>query len=774
MDLQTEFVNKDIDPFYIGSNAASVSEDGTILATANFEDIVITNLETNEIIHTIDGDDELVTNLVLTPDGTKLGIISQSQQLRVFDVDEGKLIKSFKMTSPVYISTCDSTSSLFAFGGTDGVITIWDIENNYVTHSLKGHGTTISSLVFHGNLNTKDWRLASGDTMGTVKVWDLIKRKCIHTFKEHTSAVRGISFHEDGEFFLTGGRDELIVIYKNFKPIKQFVMDQQIEVAKFINLPQQRSDKVYYFTAGSDNLFKVHELNSEALIYQTTSYKTEEELVIIDVIPLINNEYFVILSDQTLVKIILTDDGVEIKNRIAGNHGIIADLKYVGPEFNFIGLATNSPSLRIVDPKKPLELNICEGHKDLLNVIDVSVDGNWLATGSKDNEARLWRFDGSIQSFKCYAVFTGHIGAVTALSLPRTPINDYPRFLITGSTDLTIKKWKVPKPNDTNEPQIIKTSDYTRRAHEKDINAIDLSPNDEFIGTASYDKTGKIWDLQSGETIGILKGHRRGLWDIKFSKFDKKIITCSGDKTIKLWNLINYQIDQTFEGHTNSIQKIQFINRGSQIVSVGADGLIKVWDNKTSECIKTIDNHSNRIWSLDVKHDGLEFVSGDANGQISQWEDNSEEMKKLKEAQEVERVENDQKLNNLIHQKDYKNAFLVALELNYSMKLFEIIKNLITDDESQLVEILTILNEKQLTILFKKIQNWNINFKNFEISQGILNIMLKSISIEKLSTSGLLKLVDNLIPYNERHLSRLDNLIEQSYILDYSIEQMDV
>lgn len=772
MDLKVEFKNTDIDPFYIGSNACSVSGDGSIAATANFEDIVITNLTTNEIIDQIDGDGELVTNLILTPDGSTLGIISQSQQLRVYDINSQQVIKTFKLSSPVYISTRDPTSSLFAFGGTDGVITIWDIEGGYVTHSLKGHGTTISSLEFQGGLNTEDWKLASGDTQGVVKIWDLVKRKAIYTFKEHTSAVRGLGFDSTGQYFLTGGRDEILIVYKNYKPIKTLVIKQQIEVAGF--LVNNRSNELLCYTAGLDNSLKVWDINAELLVSQTTSYKTEEELIIIDAMMLDTEDIMLILSDQTIVKVDLQQlPQIDVVSRIAGNHGIIADVRYVGPEFNLLALATNSPSLRIVNPNTPLQVELKDGHRDLLNVVDVSSDGRWIATGSKDSEVRLWQYNDESESFDAYAVFQGHVGAVTALALPRTPINEYPRFLISAANDLTIKKWKIPKP--TGEVQVIKSSDYTRRAHDKDINSLDISPNDEFLATASYDKLGKVWHLESGETVGVLKGHRRGLWDIKFSLYDKKIATTSGDKTVKVWSLVNYQIEQNFESHTNSVQRAKFINRGTQLVTAGADGLIKLWDCKTGECVKTLDNHSNRIWALDIQDDGNKFVTCDANGQISIWEDNSEETYKLKEEQEKARIENDQKLSNLISQGNFKNAILIALELNYSMKLFDIFRQIFNSEkQDELIEILSELNDQQMDQLFKKMKNWNINFKNFEICQNLLYLMFNHLNIEKFQKSKLINVMESMIPYNERHLNRVETLMEESYILDYSIEQMDL
>lgn len=792
--LKTTYAHTDIEPIYVGGTSASISTSNgeLLLATPLNEDVIITNLDTNEIIYKIPGDGEVITNLTITPDGSYLVMISQSQLLRIFDLNKGSVIKNFKLPSPVYISSVDFTSSLFAFGGSDGVITVWDIENGYVTHSLKGHGTTICSLTFHGELNSQDWRLASGDTMGTVKIWDLVKRRCIHTLKDHNTAVRGVGFDQDGDLFISGGRDNVVIIYntKNFKTINTFPINEQIEAAGFVSLID---DRQYFYTGGLENVLKIWDIKSGEMIGRSPiPLKTNEELLIIDVIKLYNNNLYLVISDQTLIELDLQeltpghghghgqdDEIVEfpIVKRIAGNQGIIADIKYVGPEFNLLAMATNSPALRIVDIEKPLELRVYEGHTDILNAVDVSTDGKWIATASKDNEARLWRWNGELQDFEPFARFQGHAGAITAISLSKS--QNEPKFLITGSSDLTIKKWKIPNtPNS-----IVKTSEYTRRAHDKDINSIDVSPNDEYFATASYDKLGKVWQIDSGETIGVLKGHKRGLWDINFYKFDKLIVTGSGDKTIKVWSLLDFSCKKTLEGHTNSVQRVKFFNREHpQLLSCGADGLIKLWDYKQGEIIKSLDNHDQRIWAMDLKNDGEYFTTADADGKLSFWTDNTEEEVKLKELQAKEKIEQEQSLSNYIKNKDWSNAFLLALTLDHSMRLYNVIKSSIetNDDKDSIIgsfsleNTISLLDDGQLVKLFKKIRDWNVNFKFFEISQKLLNVVLNNFAVDKLTeVPGLMKIMESIIPYNERHYNRIEEMVEQTYVLDYTVEQMN-
>ena len=60
--------------------------------------------------------------------------------------------------------------------------------------------------------------------------------------------------------------------------------------------------------------------------------------------------------------------------------------------------------------------------------------------------------------------------------------------------------------------------------HKGDINCIDCSPTDDkvFI-TASYDKTIKVWDLNSKSCIDTLRYHNDNIWSAKFN-YNSKII----------------------------------------------------------------------------------------------------------------------------------------------------------------------------------------------------------------------------------------------------------
>lgn len=821
-ELKTSYRNTTLAPIYAGSGAvASVSEDGSILATPVLDEINIIELHPEpKLLHKVSNEDEQdITALNVTPDGRYMCFVSQAQLLKIFSLSEGKIVRSMKISSPAYIMDTDSTSTLVAVGGTDGSIIVVDIENGYITHSFKGHGATISSLKFYGEPNSNNWILSSGDTNGFLKIWDLVKRKCIHTTQEHTSAIRGIDIREekDSELLqlISGGRDNVINFWefdfkKKCKLIKTMPVNQQVEACGFVS-GEINDDLIY--SAGGDAVFQCISISKGSVIKATK--KPIEELFIVGVLPIINNEkLYTVLSDQTLelinIKEQLSNNDSEIitpESCIAGNHGTIADMVFVGPKHDKIALATNSPALRIIPSLKIedvsseveivekdneetqqllINVDFYEGHSDLLNSVTATEDGLWIATASKDHTAIVWKYDESTDRFVLYAKYSGHSASVTAIGFPNINPKGYPEYILTGSNDLTVKKWAIPKPKaDDTLPHNIKTSEYTRHAHEKDINALSVSPNDSVFATASYDKTCKIWDVDTGNLVATLANHKRGLWDVSFCQYDKLIATCSGDKTIKLWSLDTFTVLKTLEGHTNAVQRCEFINKQHQLVSTGADGLVKLWDCASGDCVKTLDGHANRIWALSTVNDGELIVSADADGVIQFWKDCTELQREEDLEKEKLKVEQEQTLQNYLNEGDWTNAFLLALMLDHPMRLFNVLrqsavkgadskgdKSVIFNEE--LDNLVGTLSNDQLLLLFKRSRDWNTNARTHSIAQKMIKCILQKQNISELSEiPGVIQIINGIIPYTERHFARVDNLVEQSYILDYALVEMD-
>ena len=281
-----------------------------------------------------------------------------------------------------------------------------------------------------------------------------------------------------------------------------------------------------------------------------------------------------------------------------------------------LAIATNSSLIRVYSLAS-LDTRLLDAHSDIVLALDRAPNGRVLASGSKDKTSRLWApfCHDTEWSYVCVGICEGHAESVGAVAFSRKRDADgfesETHFLFTGSQDRTIKMWDITNvphslAGDETEPVRCKSL-TTHMAHDKDINSLDVSPDDRLLVSGSQDRTAKVFKIiytpASGKSaargelklVGTCKGHKRGIWTVRFSRTERVLATGSGDKTIKLWNMDDFTCTKTFEGHTNSILRVEFINTGTQLVSSASDGLVKVWNIKEEECITTLDNHEDKV-----------------------------------------------------------------------------------------------------------------------------------------------------------------------------------
>lgn len=245
-----------------------------------------------------------------------------------------------------------------------------------------------------------------------------------------------------------------------------------------------------------------------------------------------------VLGDQTLLLFSVQGPTLSLQERLFGQHDEILDCAFMGPGDHHLAIAPNESEIRILNT----QTNTCEvlpGHRDTVLCLDRNNTGEWLASGSKDHESRIWKIgfsnDGK-STWSCFAILKGHTGSVSAVALPRK--TKEPSFVITGSDDRTVKCWDMSTGRTTTP--FTPRSLYTQKAHDKDINGIDISVDDKLFATASQDRTIKIFRVEDGEVLGILKGHRRGVFSAKFSATERALASGSGDGTVKLWSLSDF------------------------------------------------------------------------------------------------------------------------------------------------------------------------------------------------------------------------------------------
>lgn len=790
--------------FYTGG-PFRLSSDGSFLVCACNDEVKVVDLATGSVKNTLEGDSELIVALALTPDNKYLFSASRSTQIKFWDLSSGTCKRTWKAhNGPVADMACDASGGLLATAGADRSILVWDVDGGYCTHSFRGHQGVVTTVIFHPDPHCL--LLFSGSDDATVRIWDLVAKKCISVLEKHFSTVTSLAISENGWNLLSAGRDKVVNIWDlrdyhcratipTYEPLEAVcVLPTGSRLVSVMNqsraLPENRKKSgaapVYFLTVGERGILRIwysegalclYEQKSSDAIISSDKDELKGGFVSAVLLPLTQG-VMCVTADQRFLFYNLdeSDEGkcdLKVSKRLIGYNEEIVDLKFLGDEEKFLAVATNLEQVRMYDLSSMTCVYELPGHTDIVLCLDTVVFSghSLLASGSKDHTVRIW----DTESKSCICVAAGHMGAVGAVAFSKKAKN----FFVSGSSDRTIKVWSFASVLDFGgiSKSIKLSSQAAVAAHDKDINSVAVAPNDSLICTGSQDRTARIWRLPDLVPVLVLRGHKRGVWCVEFSPVDQCVMTASGDKTIKIWALSDGSCLKTFEGHTASVLRASFLTRGTQFVSSGADGLLKLWTIKSNECIATFDQHEDKIWAMAVGKKTEMLATGGSDSLVNLWHDCTTTDQEEALLKEEEAALKDQELLNALADTDYVKAIQLAFELRRPYKLLNVFTELYSKGhaQDQIQKVIRELGNEELRLLLEYVREWNTKPKFAHVAQFVLFQLFNVLPPKEIiEVQGISELLEGLIPYAQRHYSRIDRLMRSTFLLDYTLSSMSV
>lgn len=103
-------------------------------------------------------------------------------------------------------------------------------------------------------------------------------------------------------------------------------------------------------------------------------------------------------------------------------------------------------------------------------------------------------------------------------------VNKHGELLVSGSDDFTLFLWKP----ETDKKPIARLT-----GHQQLINDVKFSPDGRILASASFDKSIKLWESQTGKYLGSLRGHVQAVYVISWSADSRYLVSGSADSTLK-------------------------------------------------------------------------------------------------------------------------------------------------------------------------------------------------------------------------------------------------
>ncbi len=242
------------------------------------------------------------------------------------------------------------------------------------------------------------------------------------------------------------------------------------------------------------------------------------------------------------------------------------------------------------------EVLALRGHEDSVTSLSLAPDGSRLATGSTDGTARLWELPGG----RAVRVLADHSEPVSAVS-----IGGRGGRLITASEDGVVQAWEL--------------SSGRRLArmvgHARGVVTL-AAAADARVATAASDGKLRIMDALSGSPLLVLDGGEP-IHALALSP-DESLLASGGEDSIRLWDVRTGESRAVLKGHTRAVSSLSYGLRGKLLASGSYDGTARLWLAQTGEPLAVLPRQAGRVF-VALSADGGRLATGGEEG-IRVWD----------------------------------------------------------------------------------------------------------------------------------------------------------
>ena len=188
-------------------------------------------------------------------------------------------------------------------------------------------------------------------------------------------------------------------------------------------------------------------------------------------------------------------------------------------------------------------------------------------------------------------------------------------LLLSGGHDHTVRLWDARSGRqikvlfDRHEEIV----DFTPSHPPLNVMAVTFDPTGALAAAGIRDHTVRIWKIDSGQELAVLRGHDGG---VAISPDSKRIAAGGHDSTIRVWETKRGEQIHTLRGHMDSTRSVTFTPDGNTLISSSDDGTIRFWDLQNGQLSRTVDLQCGPIRSLAMSLPREYSAAGCGNGDI--------------------------------------------------------------------------------------------------------------------------------------------------------------
>ncbi len=277
-------------------------------------------------------------------------------------------------------------------------------------------------------------------------------------------------------------------------------------------------------------------------------------------------------------------------------------------------------------------------------VVDLSYspDGQYLASGSRDQSVKVWsvaeerqisQMDGEVVAFSPDSALLAAADDERSIYLWRNPEGQ-----LTGVLNNEVRARDLAFSPDGTILAVagskgVNLWDLEQRVLNLEISipgtvvrAVAISPDGQYLAAATDDHTIWIKSFPEGYDVARLGGHNNKVVAVTFSPDGTYLATGSNDNAANLWRLIprpegSMGADLIFQfRHQDWVTSLAFSPDGQILATGSFDNSVAIWDVLTGELLDVPYRQTqNQVLSLAFSPDGNSMAAGNVRGEIHYW-----------------------------------------------------------------------------------------------------------------------------------------------------------
>jgi WD40 repeat protein/serine/threonine protein kinase len=584
-----------------GDRLASAGGDGTIK---------IWNSTTGKMLKSFPAHSDSVLSVAFHPDGKHVASVGADKQVKVWDLTA--------TDQAVFTERCDATrkvasSYTVAFSpdgrhlaaGSDGAVRVWDWENRQVLQTLSGHEKSAISVAF----SRDGRRLASASTGEAVNLWDTQSwGPPLHTFRAPPHPVSALALSPDGGRLLAeASLNRKVRLWDTATGELQKTLPHDGGVGgvafsadgrRLASAGEEKIVRIWDAATGREVLgLRGHDGPCGCVVFSPDGHRlasasTDKTIRIWDATPLREDDRQDIRT--------FTGHGDEVRCVAVSPDGRIASAG-IGPSVKVWDAATGEVGVDFND------------HGLTVFCLAWQPDGRRIASAGSDGQRpTVWVWDARTRERK-FPLTSGP----TCFAVAFSPDG---RYLVAGRGNGALQVW------DAGTGKLV----GMLGTHDQDIRGVVFSRVGGHLATSSGDGKVKLWDVTrlDKEYLDGKPAPRHTLdalvpgpsLNMAFSPDGKRLATGGEKNLIKIWDVQTGNVLQRLPGHRGDVYAVAFSRDGRWIASGSEDSTVKVWDGRSGELIHTFRGHTGIVTSVTFGPDDRRLISGSRDHTVKVWD----------------------------------------------------------------------------------------------------------------------------------------------------------